>query len=173
MKERIDSLQKDVMHCLQRPYAPFPAILYCVSTIDLLGTLCYGDGHARTYMHSFMGYTEDQSKLIVQIFRHKIVHLAQPQPIFLFKGKVVTWQYVHENTPNHLILQDLPGGSKIWIKSDWAVDVHQVFTIGITQLMEDIRDSVLRHGGYLDQLDINYDSFLDKFKIAIEGAYTT
>lgn len=120
-----------------------------------------------------MGYTEDQSKLIVQIFRHKIIHLAQPQPIFLFKGKAVTWQYVHENAPIHLILQDLPGGSKIWIKSDWAVDVHQVFTIGITQLMEDIRDSVLRHGGYLDRLDINYDNFLDKFKIAIEEAYIT
>lgn len=38
--ERIDSLQKYVMHCLQQPFASFPAILYCVSIIDLLGALC-------------------------------------------------------------------------------------------------------------------------------------
>jgi hypothetical protein len=62
--------------------------------------------------------------------------------------------------------------SKMWIKSDWSVEIHQVFTLGITQLMEDIRDSVLRHGGYLDQLDINYDNLLDKFEKIIMELYT-
>lgn len=62
--------------------------------------------------------------------------------------------------------------SKMWIKSNWSVELHQVFTLGIAQLMEDIRDSVLRHGGYLDQLDINYDNLLDKFEKAIMEVYT-
>ena len=30
--ERIVSLQRDVVYCLQPPYAPFPAILYCLAT---------------------------------------------------------------------------------------------------------------------------------------------
>jgi hypothetical protein len=38
--------------------------------------------------------------------------------------------------------------------------------------MEDIKDSVLKHRGYLDQLDINYDNLLDKFEKAIMEAYT-
>ena len=58
IKERIDSLQKDVMHCLQPPYAPFPAILYCVATIDLLGALCYGiKGSTSSHMQGFVKYT--------------------------------------------------------------------------------------------------------------------
>jgi hypothetical protein len=172
IKERIDSLQKDVMHCLQLPYAPFPAILYCLATIDLLGSLCYGQKNSRTYMHSFMGYTQEQSKLITQIFRHKLVHLAQPRPVFSYNKKTVAWRYVHENTPDHLILKDLPKDSKKWVKSDWSVDLDQVFTIGITQLVEDIRDSVLRHGGYLDQLDRNKNKLLNKFEHAMDEVYT-
>jgi hypothetical protein len=54
----------------------------------------------------------------------------------------VTGRYDHENTPDHLILKDSPKDSKKWVKSDWSVDLEQVFTIGITQLIEDIRDSV-------------------------------
>ena len=172
INERINSLQKDAIHCLQRPYAPFPALLYCLATIDLLGALCYGRGHSRTYMHSFMGYTTEQSKLIQQIFRHKLVHLAQPKTVFSHNNKTVSWQYVHENTPDHLIIKDSPNDKKIWVKSNWAVDVDQVFTIGITQLMEDIKESVLRHGGYLDQLDLNYNHLLDKFEQAMYEKYT-
>jgi hypothetical protein len=42
--DRINSLNKDVLHCLQAPFAPFPAILYCLSIIDLLGALTAGQG---------------------------------------------------------------------------------------------------------------------------------
>jgi hypothetical protein len=42
VKERMDYLQKDVIHCLQWPFASFPAILYCLSTTNLLGALNTG-----------------------------------------------------------------------------------------------------------------------------------
>jgi hypothetical protein len=71
-----------------------------------------------------------------------------------------------------LILKDLPKDSKKWVKSDWSVDLDQVFTIGIKQLVEDIRDSVLSHGGYLDQLDRNKNKLLNKFEHAMDEAYT-
>jgi hypothetical protein len=110
------------MHCIQPPYAPFPAILYCVATIDLLGALCYGikgstSGHMRDYMKNFIGYTDSQSTLFMMIFRHKLVHLAQPRTVFIRNNKTVTWQYVHENTPDHLMLKDLPKDNKKWVKS--------------------------------------------------------
>jgi hypothetical protein len=41
--ERLSALEKDVAHCLTAPYAPFPAIVFNLSTIDLLGALVGGD----------------------------------------------------------------------------------------------------------------------------------
>ena len=135
MIERIDSLQKDVIHCLQQPFAPFPAILYCISTIDLMGALCAGQvankdpttgkrifvdttANSAKYMRNYIGYTEQQSDLIIQIFRHELVHLAQPRLTFSYKNKVVTWEYVHECTSKHLLIEDLPSNTKHYIKTD-------------------------------------------------------
>jgi hypothetical protein len=39
LSNKIDVLQKDIDHCLVAPYAPFPAIIFCLSTIDLLAYL--------------------------------------------------------------------------------------------------------------------------------------
>jgi hypothetical protein len=183
---RIETLQKDVNHCLHPPYAPFPAILYCLSTIDLLGALLAGQaskrdpitrktvnttGNSMKYVRSFMGYTEDQTNLIFEIFRHKLVHLAQPKAVLSYKGKTICWQYEHDNTPLHLILQDLTPPQDYIIKTGWLVKIDQVFTLGISQFVQDIRDSVLRHGGYLDRLE-NVFILLINFRKAIEEAFS-
>jgi len=125
--------------------------------------------NSKNYMRNYIGYTEQESDLIIQIFRHKLVHSAQPRPIFSYNNKIVTWQYHHENTSKHLLIEDLPSNTKIYVKSDWPIDIHQMSIIGIMQMMLDIRDSVLRHGGYLDQLETNINSVLDNFQKAIEG----
>jgi hypothetical protein len=41
--ERTNALCKDVIHCLNPPFAPIPAIVYCFSTIDLFGALSEGN----------------------------------------------------------------------------------------------------------------------------------
>jgi hypothetical protein len=169
VKERMDSLEKDVIHCLQPPYAPFPAILYCLSTIDLLGALNAGQAakkdpntnknvdtaNSKQYMRQYMGYTDDQVNIIVDLFRHKLVHLAQPKPCISYNNKVVAWEYIHDYTTKHLILEEAPPDLKIQNKSDWIIAVNQIFTIGIMQLKHDIQDSVYRHGGYLDLFENN------------------
>jgi hypothetical protein len=40
-------------------------------------------------MISYMDYSQEQVELIQGIFRHKLVHLAQPGPLSLYKGKTV------------------------------------------------------------------------------------
>ena len=106
------------MHLFQ-PY-------YIVLRLDLFGALRVGQvltidpvtkkrihidtaGNSKSYMESFMGYTTQQSELIIKIFRHKMVHIAHPPPIFSHNRKTVTWRYVHENTPDHLILKENRG----------------------------------------------------------------
>jgi hypothetical protein len=90
---RINSLEKDVKYCLQEPYnsstpiyAPFPAMIFCLSTIDLLGALNAGDArrkgntvrNSKNYMQRFMNYTGEQSFLLIEIFRHKLIHPYSP-----------------------------------------------------------------------------------------------
>jgi len=103
VKERMLSLEKDIVHCLQPPYAPFPAILYCLSSIDLLGSAkCWSGSkdpitkenvntksNSRQYMQQYMNYIDYQANIIVDLFRHKLVHLAQPKPCILYNNKVV------------------------------------------------------------------------------------
>jgi len=89
LDERLGSLQKDVEICINKTL-PFPALLYCFATIDLLGSLYVGDAtgdtkaygkqvgttvKARKYMVEIMKYCEYESKLLQDQFRHKIVHL--------------------------------------------------------------------------------------------------
>ena len=186
VKERMDSLEKDVIHCSQQPFAPFPAILYCMSTIDLLGALSAGQGskkrsknkqECRYYskfkeLHEqFMGYTDEQASLVADLFRHKLVHLAQPKPCVSYNNNVVAWQYDHDYTTKHLILENASPDAKIQIKSDWSITISQIFTIGIMQLKDDIHDSVYRHGGYLDQFESNTNKLQSMFEKAIIEIY--
>jgi hypothetical protein len=185
VKERMDSLQKDVIHCLQVPYAPFPAILYCLSSVDFLGALVAGQAaqydsvtkrlvrptpNTLRYMRDFMCYTQEQSTLILGIFRHKLVHLAQPSPCAKNNGKNVAWRYEHQSTQKHLLLENAPKDTKIQVKSDWEIPVDSIFTLGIKQFIDDIQDSVYRHGGYLDLLE-NDSHLQDMFKKAIEELF--
>jgi len=128
-----------------------PAILYCLATIDLLWTVTGGTSFSYK-PHPKGGSTVIPQEILYLIWSH------------LWPGDMC-------NEYDHLILRDLPTDSKISIKI-WSVEIHQVFTLGITQLKEDIKESLVKHGGYLDQLDINYDNLLDKFEKAIMEAYT-
>lgn len=87
--ERLSSLKKDVKECLDKNCA-FPALLYCFSTIDLLGGLCTGFAESgahtkdnfRDYVLRFMKngntrYTDGQVTLLQEIFRHKSIWLNQ------------------------------------------------------------------------------------------------
>lgn len=77
--KRIEPIEKDVRHCLRKPYVPFQAFLYCFSAIDLLGAFCSGNASRQTdttkqfnnYMQRFMKYSEEQARLFQNIFRHK------------------------------------------------------------------------------------------------------
>ena len=103
--ERLSSLEKDVRACLEKDCA-FPALLYCFSTIDLLGAVYTGHasdtshtkGNSKEYAIHFMkntdtNYSSEQIDLLQGIFRHKLVHLAQPKVVLEDKGRYIAWKY--------------------------------------------------------------------------------
>jgi len=178
--ERINSLEKDVSHCLQGQLAPFPALLYCFASIDLLGALYSGRADNRSpttqqsisYMTSFMNYTFENADILLSLFRHKLVHLAQPNPVILRNSQLITWKYHHDNKQYHLKKIHLPQNSKISITSTWDISLTDEFNISIMDFVRDIKDSVNRPNGYLDLLE-KTPHVQDSFEIAIEQIYST
>jgi hypothetical protein len=161
VRTRVHSLHADVSHCIYaEPYAPFPAILYAMATIDLLGALVAGqaDRYAKTsdnaaaYMFWFMGYTDEQTRILQKTFRHKLVHLAAPQAAIEDGGRVITWHYVHQPHADHLSVRPLPPGSWVEPWPGWQVHCDHEFFLSIAQLVLDVGNSVERPGGYLERL---------------------
>jgi hypothetical protein len=178
IKTRLDSLKKDVDHCLAGTLAPFPALLYCFSTIDMLGSFYSGNALGRTnsadsikYMEDFMLYTNDQASMLMNVFRHKLVHLAQPNPISNKDGKNIGWQYEHFNPQLHLKMTVSDRPAKLLLAEKWNIQVDAFFNVTISQLVEDIHYSVNRNGGYLYKLETE-EEVRDKFSSAIFQIYS-
>ena len=164
LKERTDSLKEDCDHCLFKEHpAPFPALLYCFATVDLLGALYAGDAsddaptteQSLNYMTGVMKYPEEIARLLQKIFRHKLVHLAQPLPITKYNGKKYLWWECHEIKRNvHLKIE--------------STDKHEeyIFRISIGAFVEDIIDSVWGPDGYFNQLLKNTGNLQQNFEKA-------
>lgn len=180
MAQRLESLERDVAYCLkEKPYAPFPALLYCLATIDLLGALAGGQAHksspttqqAADYMRLFMHYTDEHVRLLQTIFRHKLVHLASPKAVIEDSGRLIGWTYHHDNGQYHLKLSRLPQTRSVAIGSpSWTVDFDYEFEISIAHIVRDIRDSVYGPKGYLEALRTSAD-VQDCFSKAVEEIY--
>lgn len=153
---RVASLLKDVRYCVLRNIgkedwpAPLPALLYCFASIDLLGALYDGNAvsfdtiskRAKNDMMHAMKYPEEKAKLLQEVFRHKIVHLAQLQPKVTVEGRVFTWRYDHDDRAKHLALRQI----------EKAKDVFE-FSVSIWSLTEDIAKSVTGPDGYYERLN--------------------
>jgi len=179
--QRIGSLENDVRRCIFQggPYqpAPFAALLYCFSVIDLLGAFLAGNAkpgrsaeQAREYMQKFMGYTEEQAYLLQMVFRHKLVHLSEPRPIMEDKSRRISWQEWHNNREKHLAIEPLKERQKITITSILSVECDHVFHVGIWNLVEDIRISVEKPNGYFESLEKTPD-LQDKFEQSVSQMY--
>jgi hypothetical protein len=175
---RLEALEKDTQHCLTRPFAPFPAVLLCFSTIAFLGALAAGNAgpgaptsaQSEAYMQCFMNFTTDQAKLLQKLFRHKLVHLAQPKPVVAYSGKMVTWRYEHNDASQHLQLIKLPCPATQQIASGLSLTIDHEFVTSIAHLVKDVTESVRRPGGYLARLKID-PTLRGYFEMAISQIY--
>ncbi len=157
-------------------YAPFPALLYCFSTIDLLGALYCG--HARSggtvtnskqYMKDIMNLDSDQIRYLQVIFRHKLVHLALPKGVFYDQvtEKNITWQHNEDPHSRHLEVETPASPMQHVIWGSNSISYDSGFIIGIRRFKDNIKDSVYRKkDGYLERLKVEID-LKNNFKKAI------
>ena len=160
--DKLSSLEYGV-ECLMGcfPYASVPAMLYCFSTIDLLGSLYCGEAHKKSdnkknsvkYMKDMMGYSPVECDLLMEIFRHKIVHLAGPNSVYNNDGDRITWMDTRDLPDRHLNLKPVsprdltPPNTRIKHK------VTHYFWISLEKFVEDIKQSVQKPDGYLSKLE--------------------
>lgn len=191
----MDVLQKDIDHCLASPYAPFPAIIFCLSTIDLLGALYVGEAapklvqkrktsgkrerliqprttrNSARYMKRFLRYSAQDIRLLQSIFRHKIVHLAQPKPVIADRARTIAWRYYHHNKSRHLQLTKLKNPRRIKGLTPYTLYCNYGFKISISQLKADIITSVFTGStSYYNLLKSN-KRFQRNFRRAINEIY--
>ena len=179
---RMSSLKSDVNHCVKtKPYAPYPALIYCFSNVDLLGALYAGKAgknantttqQSKNYMKRFMGYSELQSTLLQCIFRHKLIHVAEPLlSVIEYESRRIAWQYNHYNVDNHLIfVPATTANNYIEIVPNWSIEFDELFEISILGLAEDIEKSVYKDDGYLQMLEKD-NSLQSHFEEAIEDIH--
>ena len=178
----MSSLKSDVNHCVKtKPYAPYPALIYCFSNVDLLGALYAGKAgknantttqQSKNYMKRFMGYSELQSTLLQCIFRHKLIHVAEPLlSVIEYESRRIAWQYNHYNVDNHLIfVPATTANNYIEIVPNWSIEFDELFEISILGLAEDIEKSVYKDDGYLQMLEKD-NSLQSHFEEAIEDIH--
>jgi hypothetical protein len=186
--ERLPSLKNDVVTCVNNGCA-FPAILYCFSTIDMLAGFYIGDmkpgnttKNSAKYVMKFMRnngvpYSEYQASLLQKIYRHKVVHIAQPRPLIEIGTNKITWRYDDEDLTKHLSIETALNPQPITaFLTPYPMYFNQIFVISILKLAQDVEDSVYRpKDGYWDMLlnnsSVEERALQDNFRDAVSDMY--
>ena len=182
LNARISSLDNDVKRCLIEDKnlqnrigqpAPFPALLYCFSIIDLLASMSAGSKTVRLerrqsvrkkYMIDFMGYKDHLIILLQEVFRHKLVHLSEPAYGILYNGKRIAWKHDERPTAKHMDIQEDNKCYRIFGQKVWH---DKIFIIKISHFKDDIIRSVTdRQSGFLAKIEID-KQLRENFKKAI------
>ena len=149
---RIASLENDVERCLpadkkEAAAPPFPALMYCFSIIDLMGSLYAGnarsgnttDNSAR-YMEKYLKYPKDKLRLLQKRYRHNIVHLSQPKFAMLYNKQIIAWKHDERIPSMHLTIEHKPADAAI-LGSFGKIHCDAQYTVSIKALKDDIKYS--------------------------------
>jgi hypothetical protein len=167
---RINLLNKDVNICLtadkQGSHAYFPALMTCISFLDLLSGLhagrLKGNGLRELviYVARFMNvarYPELELSVLYEMMRHKIAHLGHPYVVFdshsstklqRFRRMHVTWALYATARSSPLELRFCPGGRLEKTVRPWDVRYDHRLNISIRRIKADAVRSIKGPNGY-------------------------
>lgn len=194
LTHRISMFDKDMQICLTGiprkddpsidTHAYFPALMACCGFLDLLGSLYKGDAkRSKTswvvnYCQRFMAnpddYCNDNIVLLFEVVRHGAAHLG------VGKGVVIPKYGTDDNKRITWTIDEHPGSPAIRLESDtgvvlkptlpWCCPYDHRLHAYLPTLQADIRDSVLRTGGYRESVMADHEP-LGKFKQAMKDIY--
>ncbi|MDY6990180.1 MAG: hypothetical protein SWQ30_19230 [Thermodesulfobacteriota bacterium] len=162
-RQRIDSLEGDTLRCfwnLREEGAPgcafFPAVMYCFATIDYFSSFWSGWNHKApkkkgqkpenqttritAFMEKYLLYPSKESQIAIAIWRHKLMHTAEPRILRnADNAEVYLWE-VGKGVPNHMVLDPREEPDHFLLRFDPLA------------LCRDLREAVFGPEGYSQHL---------------------
>jgi hypothetical protein len=156
-EQRIRSLEEDTRRCfIEIPGGPgeafFPAVLYAFATIDYFSSYWVGwneSGGIKSkkqtvrlvdFMKRYLGYQEKESKIAVNIWRHKLMHTSEPRVLRAnYSNERYHWR-VGVGLPSHMKLRLIAAPNEYELQFDCYA------------ICRDLRAGVLGVSGYLADL---------------------
>lgn len=145
MKDKIK-----INHQLDSGTAPFPITLYCMNTLDFLSAAFFGysekkniksqpdqTGRMVEFLAKYFKYDRVISEVTIDVFRHKLVHLAEPSS----KGRIIGWSISSRTSEGDL-----------WVIKEFNTKGNKAVYFGVYNFINDLRDSVLGSGDYYNDL---------------------
>ncbi len=152
---RKHSVNQIINFCLNSKIeeAPYLALMYCFATVDLMGAYLTGRFNERKetdnafqFINKYIGYSREQTLLLQEIYRHKLVHTGLPTSFFKHNEEVFTWTIHYDNRNFHLKITE--NGQA------------RCFNISIRDFGQDLINGMIK---YLDELEVN-DCLKQKYK---------
>jgi hypothetical protein len=175
-RERIESLKSDLRICQQGAF--FPIVMYTFATIDYFSSFWVGwndpKGENRTrsynrdrrnqtermvyFMKKYMNYPVKSSRIAIAIFRHKLMHTAEPRVITARNKKErYYWKITFDLDINHFLPQRVADDP-----NDPGYE-HYDFCISVPRLISDIENSIFGPQGYFYDL-LSSEDLQGKYK---------
>jgi hypothetical protein len=121
-----------------------------------------------------MGYPEYETNILQNQFRHKIVHLAQPQTL-IYENKdnmLIGWILDNKYHGKHMTIEKFSLKQPVVTLIPSKMEADAVFVVSIERLLEDIIKSVNNSSdGYLERLRRDHNRLHQKFDDAINQIY--
>jgi hypothetical protein len=116
------------------------------------------------FLEKYLNYPQKESQVALEIWRHKLMHTAEPRPLRDAQtAEVYVW--LHHGIPGAL-----PRNEHWKFHRNGA---RVIFQMGLPYLIEDLRKGVLGNNGYFEELcqskvlQINLEKFFQEM-----GGYT-
>ena len=156
--ERINSLQNDAMRAFvdidKIAPAPFPIAMYAFATIDYFSSFWRGwnqnlpSGEDQTkrmvdFLEEFLKYPKKESSIAINIWRHKLMHTAEPRILKDNADSQYGW-LIGPRVGNHWELQEYSSH-------------YFILNVGVFNLIDDLKEGVFGNNGYFKKLKSSSD----------------
>jgi hypothetical protein len=178
LKQHVDRFRKDINICLtadsKGSHAYFPALISCISLLDLLSGLYAGNlnSHGRPdlieYANTFMNrkkYDSDRLSILYEAIRHKVAHVGLPYAVFdtstkpkVFAGarRRITWTVNASRHHEPIRLNALSNPVQLSKNpTPWPVSYDHRIRISVRSFATDIVNSIYACNGYMAFLRSN------------------
>jgi len=182
---RIENLVRDsyraftdkivIDHSLGGGAAPFPIVLFCMGTLDFFSAAHFGYSEKKRrkerlnqtermtkFLEKYLSYDEAVSNVALDVFRHKLVHLAEPYvQTSHHKNNILGWEIASVQAEGYH-----------WSIKDYDSKGNKIVRFGVANFINDLKEGVLGTTSYYQDLTTNtnlQENYLSFFKELLAG----